>query len=348
MNIGLLKIDYKTASLNQLEQLYFKKEKLPTFLSAVQENSDISEMVVVSTCNRVEVYFRATDIPKSKQWIAHYIQDQRGIPDDTINILTKDDLSPNEVIWHLFRVASGIESMVFGEGEILTQIKSAYELSAKVGMTKPSFNKLFQSTIAAGKRVRAETDIAKGSYSVSSIAIEAVRKHFKDQFSEKKILIVGAGTMGLRALKKLSALAHAHLFITNRSDSKLSRILTKYHATHIPYSELSDHLPSMDAVIWATSSDTYLIDHTHLTALSKYPEVMVDLGIPRNVNPTVEQLPNIHLYTIYGLQKIADETIENRRAQLQSANAILKEEFEKLTSWHTHRTAIAGAVPKHD
>ncbi len=341
MNIGLFNIDYKSAALNQLEQLYFKKEQVPDFLKKVQENSTISEMVVLSTCNRVELYYRAPDLTEAKRWLADYLTTQKLISDDVINMASSEKNSPKDIIWHLFRVASGVESMVFGDGEILAQVKSAYDISSKIGMTKSAFNKLFQSAIAAGKRVRSETDIAKGAYSVSSIAVEAIKKHFNDQLTGKNLLIVGTGTMGMRALKKVSALEKANIFISNRSESGVHRLAEKYKATALPISRLNESLKLMDAVIWATSSDTYLISKKETAHIDTLPQIMVDIGIPRNVNPDIEELGTIRLITIYGLQKIADETIENRKAQLEAVNLILRDEFEKLNTWHQNRTAAA-------
>jgi len=340
MNIGLFNIDYKSAALNQLEELYFKKEHIPDFLKKVQENSMISEMVVLSTCNRVELYYRAPDISEAQQWLSQFLGSQKGISTEVSKLASQKKYTPQDIIWHLFRVASGVESMVFGDGEILAQVRSAYDTSVKHGMTQPAFNKLFQSAIAAGKRVRSETDIAKGAYSVSSIAVEAIRKEFNSNLDGKKVVIVGTGTMGMRALKKLAALKEAKIFIANRSESGLQRLAEKYHATVIPIAEIIPNLEHCDAVIWATSSDTYLINKKDLETLKSLPQIMVDVGIPRNINPDIEEVTATKLLTIYGLQKIADETIENRKAQLEAVNLILKEEFEKLNSWHKNRSAI--------
>ncbi len=339
MNIGLFNIDYKSAALNQLEQLYFKKEQIPEFLKKVQENSTISEMVVLSTCNRVELYYRAPNLSEAKHWLADFLTTQKMISNDVIQVASSDTNTPKDIIWHLFRVASGIESMVFGDGEILAQVKNAYDTSAKIGMTQPAFNKLFQSAIAAGKRVRSETDIAKGAYSVSSIAVEAIKKHFDSQLTGKNILIVGTGTMGMRALKKLAAIGQANIWIANRSHSGLQRLAEKYNAKAVNMDDLNQTLEIVDAVIWATSSDTYLVSKKEMSQMATPPQIMIDIGIPRNVNPDIEEIETIKLVTIYGLQKIADETIENRKAQLEAVNHILKDEFEKLNNWHQNRSA---------
>lgn len=337
MNIGILRADFKTAALNELENVYIKKNHLDQFLAFARQNDEIEEMVVLSTCNRVEIYFRASNLSLASYLIQNYISNIKELTIERISQILNENHNTEEVIYHLFRVTAGVESMVFGENEILMQVKNAYDAAVTSGTTQPTFNKLFQTAIATGKRVRSESDITKGSYSVSSIAIEAVRSHFASLFFEKKILIVGAGTMGLRALKKLDALNHPSLFMTNRTDGQLTTLKDDHAFTQIDYREMPGYIQHMDAIIFATGSDQYLLSKNDLLKMPSTNKVIVDLGIPRNVHPNVDSVEDATLFTIYGLQNIANETVKQRKKQLGLINAIITEEFARLNQWHIKR-----------
>ncbi|MSR88488.1 MAG: glutamyl-tRNA reductase [Candidatus Margulisbacteria bacterium] len=331
MKFGLLSADYQHTSLANLEKIYLSKDHIAHLLETLKPSESIKEIVMLSTCNRVEIYFVSNTLEEAAREIKIAISNFRGLDPKELETIFSEHNDPHDVLNHLFDVVSGLKSMVFGETEILGQVKAAYDISHQHGFTGATFNKLFQTAIATGKRVRHETDISKGAYSISSIAIEGIKSHIKD-FKDKHILIVGAGTMALRAIKKLAALGHTKLSISNRGEDKLNRISKKYGIHIIPYEQWVSQLNTVDIVIMATGSEQYLLDKT-----AKTPEMVVDLGVPRNVNPNVSENTGTQLLSLYNLQEIADKTIHKRKKALDKIAIILDEEKAKLCKWHEYK-----------
>ncbi len=330
MAVGLLGTDYQHTSLEVLEKIYFSKESMADFWAFIEPTGPITECVILSTCNRVEIYFVADELESAKQWLLNAISTFKHIDKTSLeNSLLY--LSDDHVIEHLFRVVSGIESMVFGENEILSQVKDAHGFAQDCGSTGAFLNKLFQVAITCGKRVRKETAIGRGSYSVSSIAVECMRKKY-DDFTSTKILVVGTGTMGFRAIKKIIALKHPHLSITNRHEERLIKLTEKYDLHTIPFKDLEARACEFDILLVATSSDTYVLTEDHLKH-SKKEHLVIDLSVPRNADPNLALHKNISLITVEGLKETASQTVANRKKELDKIQSILQDETENLTKW---------------
>jgi|GEM_PF-840981 len=330
-SLGYLGIDYRYASLEEMEKLYFNNEDVRNFFEVFPFGSPIQELVILSTCNRVEFYFSAQDPLQAAQWLKHRIAGFKKLSTAFVEKTLKEK-NKKKAMKHLFSVVSGVESMVFGENEILTQIKDAYQTAYKHKATQAFFNKVFQSAVAAGKRVRKETEISKGSYSVSSIAVDCLRHRFGGHFLDSKILVVGAGVMALRAVKKMKALNHTHLALTNRSEDRLIRTCEKFDLTPLPFSALRTELNQFDGVIVATSSPTYLMWKDHVAGVTK-PLILIDLSVPRNVDPDVVHNIFVSLVTVEGLKETADRTIESRKQELSKIESIIQEEIDNIQKW---------------
>ncbi len=326
--LGFVGTDYKRSHLDDLELVYFNKEAISEF------SSFPCDLVVLSTCNRTEFYFVSENPQVTARLLKQHISERKKVPMQTVERILQPAFGA-DAIEHLFHVVSGTESMVFGENEILTQVKDAY---ASSGAKESLLNKLFQTAITVGKKVRKETQISRGSYSVTSIAIDGLRDMLPD-FETRKMLIVGAGTMGMRAIKKLAALKHQSLYISNRSEDKLDRICEKYGLTHVPFNQLQNRIGEFDVALFATSSDHYLLGPS-----SRLPGVIVDLGLPRNVDPAVES-PAVKLLTLEGLEKIAEKNIQNRMQEMPRINEIIAEEIDKFMRWYDYKRQIC--LPKY-
>ncbi len=331
MKLGFLGTDYNQSALKAMELVYFTPEQICTFFNQFQFGSPIDELVILSTCNRVEFYFSAQNPREAAQWLKQRIAETQALSVDAVSAILHSLFEEN-VAQHLFRVVSGVESMVFGENEILTQVKSAHALATSQHATKALLNKVFQVAITAGKRVRKETLIGRGSYSVSSIAIECIRE-LQPDYLNQKILLVGAGTMAMRALKKLYSLGHKKLSITNRSEDKLERLCEKYGLSLVPFSNLDDFVHTFDSIIVATSSENYVIEYKHFVKQNTRTKLVIDLSVPRNVNPDVSSIQNIEVVTVEGLKEIANKTIENRKKELSKIHFILEDEMQNLSNW---------------
>ena len=333
MKLGFLGTDYKRSPLRDIELIYIKQDSWPAFCQMVLNESPITELVVLATCNRFELYFAADDVDAAELWLTAFIADSANIPRNAISNIVYS-LTDSAVIEHLFNVAAGVESMVFGEDEILSQVKKAYSNFQALKTTGPTTNKLFQSAIAVGKRVRHETEISRGAYSISSIAIDAIRELKLDYF-ERSILIVGTGTIGQRAIKKLVSIGHPSITICNRTFEKASKIAEESGVSILKFETLSECVCQFNIVIVATAASDYIIRPSHLPNASE-TSLIVDLTVPRNVDPKIDTT-NCQVISVDGLQKIADKNVLKRRKEGVKIQAILDDEQLKYELWLQRR-----------
>ena len=335
MKLGFIGTDHKRSPLRDIELIYLKNESWQAFCQMVRDESPITELVILATCNRFELYFVAENVDDAGHWLTSFIADSANIPRETIRTIVYS-LTNSEVITHLFNVASGVESMVFGEDEILSQVKKAYADFHALNTTGPTTNKLFQSAIGVGKRVRHETEISRGSYSISSIAIDAIRELKLDYF-EHSILIVGTGTMGYRAIKKLVSIGHPSITICNRTLEKASKIAEELGVYVLDYGALADSVRQFNIVIVATAASDYVIRPAHFQNPSA-TSLIVDLTVPRNVDPAID-MATCQVISVDGLKQIADKNVMKRRKEALKIQAILEDEQLKYEQW-LHRRIL--------
>jgi glutamyl-tRNA reductase len=330
MDIILFGTSYKFTPIKDIEPVYIGKDCVSDFLSS-QTWVSIQEIVILSTCNRFECYIVSDDRDAAKVELFEAISTYKNIS----FMQTEQLLSPfldTDPINHLFNVSSGIESMVFGENEILTQVKESYQRSLQVASSGPILNKVFQSAVAAGKRVRSETQISKGAYSVSSIAIEAIRERLLDYFA-CNVLIVGAGTMGIRAMKKLHALGHPSITLTNRTQEKADKLADSHDIQVLSFENALKTLNKFEIIIMATGSKCPIIT-TELIEENGAPRLIVDLGVPRNVEIDSAE---IQVITVGGLKDIADKNIKKRKESLDRVVTLINNDISKLYQWYDYK-----------
>ena len=333
MGIGLLGVDHTVVDITHMEPIFLNKDGKQAFRERVLESDIISEFVVLTTCNRIEFYFVSDDFDEGKMWIVQNLSDQKQVDQDLVTTLLKS-YNAEQTIQHLFEVSSGVQSMVFGENEILTQVKDAYEDSLSQKLTGPLLNKCFQMAIAVGKRVRTETGISRGAYSVSSIAVDAVRQKRLDYFG-KSILIIGMGTMGRRCLTKLHALGHPDITIANRTESTADSLASQFDVRVLPFNDLDHNVGKFDIIISAITTKKPLLSETYFVKDKKY--LTVDLGLPRNVDESLHQWGNIDLVNVEGLKEIAQANVRKRQAELSKVEFIIDDEMNRFKHWLTHK-----------
>ncbi len=317
--------------------IYLSPEAMPGFCHAVKTDSPIMELVILATCNRFEIYYTCEDLDDASNWLLHYLASAHDIPVG-IAMPIVYQLRGDDVIRHLFNVAAGVESMVFGEDEILAQVKKAYLGFQSFGTTGALTNKLFQTAMSVGKRARHETEISRGSYSVSSIAIDAVRELRLDYF-DHAILIVGTGIIGMRAVKKLVALGHPDVTVSNRTLDTATRVATQHGLKVIDFELLPSDLQRYDIVIVATASTDYVITPKYFGSHSA-TNLIIDLSVPRNVDPDVET-ESRRVMSVDGLKQIADKNVARRRKEFLKVQTILGDEQEKLMRWMIKREGVS-------
>ena len=328
MEVALLGIDHSKVAIQDMEPIFLNKDGKQAFRKAFNDAAHMHELVVLTTCNRIEFYFVADNMQRGAAWIISQLAKQKQVDES----LVKSLLIPYEqaqALQHLFEVSSGIQSMVFGENEILSQVKEAYENASKEATAGTYLNKCFQAAIACGKRARSETLISRGAYSVSSIAIDAIRQTKLDYFADN-ILVIGMGVMGKRCVKKCDALGHPSLTVCNRSIEKAQQMAAEHNCDVIAYEQGLKQLQHYDIIITATSTKEAVI---RPDMLSDNTQLLVDLGLPRNIDPAIADLKNKELINVDGLKKVALKNIKRKEEEISKVQAIINEEKERVFHW---------------
>ena len=323
--------------MEDIEAIYLDQDAKYEFLSTFCSDIQLNECIILSTCNRFEVYFESQNPERVRDAIQAYIAKIKLIPpnkpSEVLHYLEGED-----VMRHLFHVSAGIDSMVFGENEILTQVKESYDKSRDSGRTGAMFNKLFQTSVSVGKRVRSETEVSKGSYSVSSIAIEAIRENNLDYFGQS-ILIIGAGVIGKRCVKKLRALGHPDVTIVNRTTQKAADVAKDEDISYLPYVDLEKAIPTFSIIITAVSSSEPIIKTEHFKSAANKTQLIVDLGLPRNADSSIPEKTGIKVITVDGLREIAEKNVGRRKAEVEKVKGIIEDELRRFNHWESMRNA---------
>ena len=339
MELALLGINHTQTKIKEFEPIFLNKEGKKEFRTRIAENKHINECVILTTCNRIEFYFTADNLKLASTELVSLLSIQKSFPEESINQLLRFH-EASEAIRHLFEVASGVQSMVLGENEILGQVKEAYDNAFQAKLTGPILNKCFQIAIAVGKRARAETTISRGAYSVSSIAIEAIRQHRLDYF-DKSICILGLGTMGVRCLKKLHALGHPNITLSNRTQATADLLASQHAVNTVSFNTIFSQLNEFDIIISAMAVREYIINKGHIN--NDIHPLIIDLGLPRNVEPDTESVKNITLINVDGLKEIASKNIHRRHGELNKVFGIIDEEMTTIFDWYNYRKSAQKA-----
>lgn len=327
----LIGIDYKSSPVEVREKFAFLPHEQMGVLCAFK--AEIGAVVCLSTCNRTEIYLSsnlsATEV-KNKSY--SIIANLKKLNSNLIAEHTSF-LAGLEVVNHLFRVSSGLESMILGEGQILNQVKNAY--SSSLAFTDNTLNQLFQRALAAGKKVRTLTEISKGAMSVPSAALQIVQKIlFPSELSEKNIMVLGAGQIAEICLELLSSQGANHITLVNRSLNHNLQ-LTKYGINQtISYASLLQYIYTQDLILVCTGAPHYVIEASFFENHSK-PIIICDLSLPRNVDPEIQKIPNIKLLDLDFLNTAISQNISRRSSQMETAEEIIKLEIDKFFQWKT-------------
>jgi glutamyl-tRNA reductase len=336
MNIIAVGLNHRTAPVELRERLAVTEVRLPEALARLKRWPGIDEGVILSTCNRVELYAVVKDTELGLESLREYM------------VTVAPDVSPEQVephlyrldgaeaIRHLFRVAASLDSMVVGEPQILGQVKEAFEVALAQKSTGVVLNKVVKKAISVGKRVRAETAIAQNAVSVSYAAVELAKKIFQN-LAEKTVLLVGAGEMGKLAARHLISAGVRHVMITNRNYDRACDVAKRFNALPVPFNEFISEMAGADIVICATAADSFVIGpedvQRALRSRRNRPMFLIDISDPRNIDPAVGSLDNAYLYNIDDLQGHVDMNIEQRLREALKAEDIVREEVPSVVMW---------------
>jgi len=327
-------LSHHTAPVTLRERFAFSEARVPSVLQALRDAGLADEAVVLSTCNRVEIYWATTLEPRRafselRQFLVNCHEYKDPLTDELYS------LAEPQSIEHLFRVACGLDSMVLGETEILGQLKKAYDFALQQGYTGPVLNKAFQKTFNVAKHVRTETNIQRGSISVGSVAVELAEKIFSS-LSDRHVMVVGAGETSEKTARALLSRGARSIIVSNRSYERGAALATELGGTAIHFDEWSNAFADVDIVISSTSAPHYILDRPKLEPLMRLrrnrPLLLIDIAVPRDIDPQVNFLDNVYLYNIDDLQAIADDHLKQRKEEIARCEAVIRERAAQLSA----------------
>src|SRR5215217_5860950 len=347
MHLLLVGINHRTAPVELRERVDFHARGLPAALRALADRGSAREAVVVSTCNRAEVYVACDEAGTTRADLVRFVSEYNGVAvgDVTSHIYEVTDL---EVARHLFRVAAGLDSLVVGEPQILGQVKDAHAAASETQTVGPVLNRLFHASFAVGKRVRTETGLASGAVSVSFAAVALARKIFGD-LAGRSVLVIGAGEMGkLTALHMKSHGVH-HVTIVSRTMAHAARTAEAIGgANAAPWDDIDAVLGSSDIVITATGAASPILTKARVESVMRprrnRPLFIIDIAVPRDVEPAAGEIEQVFLYNVDDLQATVRENLARRASEVSRAESIVGEEVDKFAAWFRSRSAIPTVV----
>ena len=335
MDLMVVGINHKTAPVEIRERLSFGAKQIGEVNRLLKERASLEENLVLSTCNRVEIYA-----------VANHDKDHIGDIENFLGRFHNLDISDfkdrlyvyrdKEAIEHLFKVAAGLDSMVIGEMEILGQVKRAYQEARESRTTGKILNRLFENAFNTAKKIRTETGITRGAISVSSVAVRLARK-ILGQLKDKKVLIIGTGKVGEQLVLYLKKEGIESILVTNRTFEKARDLAARFAATAIPFEDFRNRLAETDIIITSTGAPHQIIRKDEILSLmplrKQRPLFIIDLAVPRDVEADVNKIDNVYLYDIDDLQKTVDETRIFRENELDSCFRIVGTSSEKFIGW---------------
>jgi glutamyl-tRNA reductase len=346
MHLLLVGVSHRTAPVELRERLDFSTRGVDRALTALAGAAAHHEAAIVSTCNRVEIYVACADVEAGRAAIQRFLSEFHDI--------AADQLAPHlyvktgaEAVAHLFRVASGLDSLVMGEPQVLGQLKDAFSIASQMGCTGALLNKLFHSAFAAGKRVRSETALAEGAVSVSYAAVALARKIFGN-LKGRTVLVVGAGEMGKLTAIHMQSQGIGRLIITSRTAAHAAALADSIGGTAMPWQALTTALAEADILITATGASTPIISRATIAQTMKTrrqrPLFIIDIAVPRDVEPGAGDFEEVFLYNIDDLQTVVQENISKRGIEASEAEKIVSQEAGKFLGWLNSRGAVPTVV----
>ncbi len=331
-NIWLVGLSHRTATVSVREQFSFDDEAAGRLLGTLRDKVGVPEAVLLSTCNRTEVYVvtggEAQDRGTVRTAVLREVAGARGRPLQDIEPYLYDRVGL-DAVRHLFRVAASLDSLVVGEPQILGQVKNAYRIAREAGTLGPVLTRVFEKSFKAGKDVRAMTEVGTGEVSVGSVAVDLARKVFGD-LGRCSVLLVGAGKMGEAVARALASGGVRAVVVANRTLERARDVAGRYGWTGVPLDDLPGLLRTSDAVIASVASSGYLLDRALLkrvVAARRYrPLFLVDIAVPRVIEPEAGREEGVYLYNIDDFNEIISEHLKRRRADVQTAEAIIARE----------------------
>ncbi len=334
MNIFGITINHHTAPVELREALHLNDDEIRSSISEFKGNL-LSEGLILSTCNRTEIYGIPASGNVSRDEIKNYLLSKKQIPDykeENFRVY-----SSREAVGHLFEVISGIDSLLVGDNQIFKQVKSAFQISEEMQFSGFLMKRIFDHATRAGRRAISETEISEGAVTVSYAAVQLIEKIFSN-LNKKHALVIGAGETGEIAAKHLKEKNLGRLAITNRTIERAEKLATGIGAEIIPFANFRDFMHEFDIILSATSADSFILNKDDFKSAMKKrnynPMVIMDVAIPRDIDPKVKELDYVFYHDIDALNIIVEQNLLRRKAEIPKVKEIIREELDSFFTWY--------------
>ena len=336
MEIVLVGLNHRTAPLELRERVTFTADQARRAAAELRSRGLLEESLVLSTCNRSELYGVPPEAShEAASGLTSFLSEFHSIRPDVLNVALYQHYD-RAAVRHLFRVSAGLDSLLLGEAEILGQVREAYRFAHEYGATGPVLNRLFQGALETGKRVRSETELGTRPMSVAAAGVKLAERIF-GKLAERSALVLGAGTISEQVISTLRDRGIAHLYVMNRSRDRAQTLATQFGARLIEWGNWDSAFSAPDVVVSSVSSEEPVLTRAILEAAmatrSNRALFVMDLGVPRNVDPAAADLYNLYVYNIENLTEIVDQNRAARQSEVPRAEAIVEEHIGKFLSW---------------
>ena len=346
MKTVVIGLNHKTADVDLREKLAFNGPKLEDGIRQIRELPEVKETIIVSTCNRVEIYLTVSDVEKAfeavKDFFVRFFEIRRESLENALYLY--HDM---QAVRHIFRVSSSLDSMVVGEPQILGQLKDAFEFALERKTTGILLNRLLKKSISVAKRVRTETKIAENAVSISFAAVELAKKIFAD-LSEKSFMLLGAGEMAELAVKHMINNGVKDIVIANRTYETGCNLAKEFNGRAIRFDDYLNELAHADILICSTGAQNYVLMKEQMQKVMKErknrPVFLIDISVPRNIDPEINDLDNVYLYDVDDLQGTVDTNILERQKEAKKAEDIIEEEIETFRKWLSSLDSVPTVI----
>lgn len=335
MHIVIIGLSHKTAPVEIREKLAFAPTAMERPLRQMLELSTITEGLIISTCNRVELCAVTKEPDAAIAELRRFLAEYHEVSPEEINE-NLFDYQGEEAIRHLFRVSSSLDSMVLGEPQILGQIKTAYGYAAEFKTAGLILNRFLHKAFSVAKRVRTETAIASNAVSVSFAAVELARKIF-DRLDNKGVMIIGAGEMCELAARHFVANGISKVLVTNRTFERAEKLAAEFNGKAVPFDSFVDHLAEVDIIMTSTGAPNFILGKRQMEEVLKRrknrPMFLIDIAVPRDIDPKVNDISNTYLYDVDDLQGVVQANLKERQKEAGKAEAIVEQEIGQFHLW---------------
>jgi glutamyl-tRNA reductase len=346
MHIIVVGLSHKTTPIELRERLHFPTATLEDSLEKLAHYTEGGERVILSTCNRVELYGHVQHLAHGSSRLQQFLSDYHGIAADTLTPYLYAHHG-EAALRHLFRVISSLDSLVIGEPQIAAQVKEAFAVARRANATSAVFNQVFERAFAVAKRVRTETRISEHAVSVSYAAVELAKKIFQD-LSAKTVLILGAGEMSELTARHLISQGVRHLLVANRTPERAMELASTLQGRGVALAELSTYLHKADIIVSSTGAPEVVISKADVQSALKLrknrPMFFIDIAVPRDIDPAVNELDNVYLYDIDDLQHVVEENRRAREREAALADTIIAREVEDVLKWFDEQQVVPAVI----